>query len=163
MFQIEEGLAAVTNLPRVRAKGRYLFAGEDKFFIKGVTYGPFPENSRGEPLPEDDTVARDFELMRRAGVNAIRVYYVPPRHFLDIAARHGIRVNALCPGYVATDINQDFFATDAGKALIKRIPQRRLGRVEELDGPLLLLCFDAGSYMTGSVIAVDGGHLVSSL
>ncbi len=92
MFQIEEGLAAVTNLPRVRAKGRYLFAGEDKFFIKGVTYGPFPENSRGEPLPEDDTVARDFELMRRAGVNAIRVYYVPPRHFLDIAARHGIRV-----------------------------------------------------------------------
>lgn len=78
-------------------------------------------------------------------------------------ARHGIRVNALCPGYVETDINQDFFATDAGRTLIKRIPQRRLGRVEELDGPLLLLCSDAGSYMTGSVIAVDGGHLVSSL
>ncbi|HYH19663.1 MAG TPA: glucose 1-dehydrogenase [Azospirillum sp.] len=78
-------------------------------------------------------------------------------------ARHGIRVNALCPGYVETDINQEFFATDAGKALIKRIPQRRLGRPDELDGPLLLLCSDAGSYMTGSVIAVDGGHLVSSL
>jgi len=92
MFQIEEGLAGVSSLPRVVAKGRYLFAGEDKFFIKGVTYGPFPENSRGESLPEDDTVARDFELMRRAGVNSIRVYYVPSRHFLDIAARHGIRV-----------------------------------------------------------------------
>jgi glycosyltransferase involved in cell wall biosynthesis len=92
MFQIEEGLAGVESLPRVRAKGRYLFVGEDKFFIKGVTYGPFPENSRGEPLPEDETVARDFELMRRAGVNAIRVYYVPSRRFLDIAARHGIRV-----------------------------------------------------------------------
>lgn len=92
MFQIEEGLAGVTSLPRVVARGRYLFAGEDKFFVKGVTYGPFPENSRGEPLPEDDTVARDFELMRRAGVNSIRVYYVPPRRFLDIAARHGIRV-----------------------------------------------------------------------
>lgn len=78
-------------------------------------------------------------------------------------ARHGIRVNALCPGYVSTDINQGFFDTEAGKALIKRIPQRRLGRPEELDGPLLLLCSDAGSYMTGSVIAVDGGHLVSSL
>lgn len=92
MFQIEEGLAGVKTLPRVRAKGRYLFAGEDKFFIKGVTYGPFPENSRGEPLPEDETVHRDFELMRRAGVNSIRVYYVPLRHFLDIAAAHGIRV-----------------------------------------------------------------------
>jgi len=78
-------------------------------------------------------------------------------------ARHGIRVNALCPGYLETNLNQDFFASDAGKALIKRIPQRRLGRLDELDGPLLLLCSDAGSYMTGSVIAVDGGHLVSSL
>src|SRR3954452_14910606 len=78
-------------------------------------------------------------------------------------ARHNIRVNALCPGYLETELNQDFFASDAGKALIRRIPQRRLGRLEELDGPLLMLCSDAGSYMTGSVIAVDGGHLVSSL
>lgn len=78
-------------------------------------------------------------------------------------ARYEIRVNALCPGYIETDINREFFATDAGKALIKRIPQRRLGQIEELDGPLLLLCSQAGSYMTGSVIAADGGHLVSSL
>lgn len=78
-------------------------------------------------------------------------------------ARHSIRVNALCPGYIETDINRAFFATDAGKALIRRIPQRRLGQVGDLDGPLLLLCSDAGRYMTGSVVAVDGGHLVSSL
>ncbi len=78
-------------------------------------------------------------------------------------ARYRIRVNALCPGYIETDLNRDFFASDAGKALIKRIPQRRLGRAEELEGALLLLCSDAGSYMTGAVLAVDGGHLVSSL
>ncbi|BAI74895.1 3-oxoacyl-[acyl-carrier-protein] reductase (plasmid) [Azospirillum sp. B510] len=78
-------------------------------------------------------------------------------------ARHGIRVNALCPGYLETELNQEFFASEAGKALIRRIPQRRLGRLDELDAPLLLLASDAGSYMTGSVIAVDGGHLVSSL
>ncbi|WP_395456958.1 SDR family NAD(P)-dependent oxidoreductase [Azospirillum melinis] len=78
-------------------------------------------------------------------------------------ARHDIRVNALCPGYVETELNADFFASDAGKALIKRIPQRRLGRLSDLDGPLLLLASDAGAYMTGSVLAVDGGHLVSSL
>ncbi len=62
-----------------------------------------------------------------------------------------------------TDLNHDFFAGPAGQALIQRIPQRRLGRTEELDGPLLLLCSDAGSYMTGAVIAVHGGHLVNTL
>lgn len=78
-------------------------------------------------------------------------------------ARHGIRVNALCPGYIETDLNRDFFAGDAGKALIKRVPQRRLGQMSELDGPLLLLASDAGSFMTGTEIVADGGHLVSSL
>jgi NAD(P)-dependent dehydrogenase (short-subunit alcohol dehydrogenase family) len=78
-------------------------------------------------------------------------------------ARHGIRVNALAPGYIETELNSGFFATDAGKALVKRIPQRRIGRVDELDGALMLLASDASSYMTGSVIAVDGGHLVSGL
>ena len=78
-------------------------------------------------------------------------------------ARFGIRVNALCPGYFETALNADFFATDAGKALVKRIPQRRLGRPEELDGALLLLASDLGSYITGTTLVVDGGHLVSSL
>jgi len=78
-------------------------------------------------------------------------------------ARDGIRVNALCPGYIETDINRDFFASEAGQQLIKRIPQRRLGRPEELDGALLLLASAAGSYITGATIEVDGGHLVSSL
>jgi len=78
-------------------------------------------------------------------------------------ARHGIRVNALCPGYIETPINADFFATDAGKALIRRIPQRRLGQVTDLDAPLLLLASDASAFMTGSIVAVDGGHLVSGL
>ena len=78
-------------------------------------------------------------------------------------ARHGIRVNALCPGYVETPINAEFFATDAGQAQIRRIPQRRLGQLCDLDAPLLLLASDNAAYMTGSVIAVDGGHLVSGL
>jgi NAD(P)-dependent dehydrogenase (short-subunit alcohol dehydrogenase family) len=78
-------------------------------------------------------------------------------------ARYGIRVNALAPGYIETELNDDFFSSDAGKALIRRIPQRRLGEAKELDGPLLLLASDAGSYMTGSVVAADGGHLVSGL
>ena len=78
-------------------------------------------------------------------------------------ARHGIRVNALAPGYIETDINRDFFATDAGKAQVKRIPMRRLGHQQELDGALLLLASEAGSFMTGSVLVADGGHLLSPL
>lgn len=78
-------------------------------------------------------------------------------------ARHGIRVNALSPGYIETELNRDFFATDQGKALIRRVPQRQLGRPEDLDGALLLLLSDLGRFITGADIAVDGGHLVSSL
>jgi NAD(P)-dependent dehydrogenase (short-subunit alcohol dehydrogenase family) len=78
-------------------------------------------------------------------------------------ARYRIRVNAIAPGYVETDLNRDFFASEPGKALIARIPQRRLGRLEDLDGSLLLLASDASAYMTGSAIVVDGGHLQSTL
>ncbi|MES3003811.1 MAG: SDR family NAD(P)-dependent oxidoreductase [Pseudomonadota bacterium] len=78
-------------------------------------------------------------------------------------ARLGIRVNALAPGYFETELNDEFFRSEAGQALVKRIPQRRLGRVEELDAPLLLLVSDQSSYMTGCVIPVDGGHLVNTL
>jgi NAD(P)-dependent dehydrogenase (short-subunit alcohol dehydrogenase family) len=78
-------------------------------------------------------------------------------------ARHGIRVNALAPGYVETDLNRDFFASEAGAAMIRRIPQRRLGRASDLDGALLLLASDASAYMTGSSVVVDGGHLQSTL
>ena len=78
-------------------------------------------------------------------------------------ARYGIRVNALCPGYIETDLNRDFFESDAGKAVVKRIPQRRLGTLADLEGPLLFLCSDASRFVTGSSLVADGGHLVSSL
>lgn len=78
-------------------------------------------------------------------------------------ARYGIRVNAIAPGYFVTELNAEFLASEPGKELIKRIPMRRLGEYKDLDGPLLLLASDASAFMTGSVITVDGGHLVSSL
>jgi len=78
-------------------------------------------------------------------------------------ARHGIRVNSLCPGFFPTEINADYLDSDAGQAMLKRIPMRRVGRTEELDAPLLLLLSDEGSFITGTELNVDGGHLVSSL
>lgn len=78
-------------------------------------------------------------------------------------ARYGIRVNALCPGYVGTDMNAEFFATEAGRQMIERIPMRRLGNPDDLNGAFLLMACDASAWMTGAAVAVDGGHLVSSL
>lgn len=78
-------------------------------------------------------------------------------------ARHRIRVNALLPGYVVTDLNRDFLHSEAGDKLRARIPSRRFGEMTDLDGPLLLLASDAGAAMSGATVAVDGAHLVSSL
>jgi NAD(P)-dependent dehydrogenase (short-subunit alcohol dehydrogenase family) len=78
-------------------------------------------------------------------------------------ARHGIRVNALAPGYVETELNREFFASEKGRAMIRRIPMRRLVRMEDLIEPLMLLAGAGGAFMTGSVLPVDGGHLISTL
>ncbi len=78
-------------------------------------------------------------------------------------AKLGIRVNALAPGYISTELNAEFLSSPAGERLKSRIPQQRFGQPEDLDGPLLLLASDAGRFITGAVLAVDGGHLVSSL
>ncbi len=78
-------------------------------------------------------------------------------------SRHGVRVNALAPGYIRTELNEEFLDSKAGQALVSRIPQRRLGELAELDGPLLLLVSDASSFITGTVIPVDGGHLLNAL
>lgn len=78
-------------------------------------------------------------------------------------ARYGIRVNAIAPGYIETEINAGYFDTEPGQKMVARIPMRRLGDKNDLDGPLLLLASEASAYMTGSVIEVDGGHLCSTL
>ena len=78
-------------------------------------------------------------------------------------ARHAIRVNAIAPGYIETDFNREFLRSERGMRLVRGIPQRRAGRPEELDGALLLLASDASSFMTGSVITVDGGHACTSV
>lgn len=79
-------------------------------------------------------------------------------------SRYNIRVNALAPGYFITEINQEQFADGSAEDfLMRRVPMSRVGDLREIAGPLLLLASDAGSYMTGSIIAVDGGHVCSSL
>lgn len=77
-------------------------------------------------------------------------------------AQYGIRVNAIAPGYFETDLNRGYLQSEYGRNMISRIPFQRTGDVSELEGPLLLLASDAGSYMSGTVISVDGGHAVNA-
>jgi NAD(P)-dependent dehydrogenase (short-subunit alcohol dehydrogenase family) len=78
-------------------------------------------------------------------------------------ARKGITVNAVAPGYFETDMNRGFLRSEVGQALIQRIPMGRSGMAQDLDGALLLLVAEAGAYITGAVIPVDGGHAVASV
>lgn len=76
-------------------------------------------------------------------------------------ARYNIRVNSIAPGYILTEINKEYFESDDSAPMIKRIPQRRIGDVSDLDGTLLLLASNkASGYMTGTTVVVDGGHLL---
>lgn len=79
------------------------------------------------------------------------------------AARYGIRVNALAPGYILTDVSRLLLESDQAPEFMKGIPMRRFGEFSDLDGPILLLASDASRYMTGSVVVVDGGHICASL
>lgn len=75
----------------VRVRAKFFFEGEKKFFIKGVTYGPFAPDENGEYFGTPEGAARDLDLMVEAGVNLVRIYYVPPRWFLDLCEKRHIR------------------------------------------------------------------------
>ena len=78
-------------------------------------------------------------------------------------APHGIRVNAIAPGYIETDLNRDYLRSSAGAKLVERIALGRFGQASDLDGALLLLASDAGRFMTGTTLVVDGGHTLAFL
>jgi NAD(P)-dependent dehydrogenase (short-subunit alcohol dehydrogenase family) len=72
-------------------------------------------------------------------------------------ARHNINVNAICPGYIRTEMNADYWDTERGKKFVDGFPRRRVGKPEDLDGLLLLLCSGQSGFMTGASIAIDDG------
>jgi NAD(P)-dependent dehydrogenase (short-subunit alcohol dehydrogenase family) len=79
---------------------------------------------------------------------------------LELAFK-GIRVNAIAPGWIVTEINHEYLTTGSGAAMKRQIPMGRFGETRDLDGPLLLLVSDAGRYMTGATIVVDGGQVIA--
>jgi GT2 family glycosyltransferase len=85
-------LSAGGTPPRPRVAGKFIFIGEEKFYVRGVTYGPFKPEADGCEYHDPQTVARDFALMAANNINTVRTYTMPPRWLLDIALKHGLRV-----------------------------------------------------------------------
>src|SRR5689334_20287212 len=83
---------AVSRRVHVRAHGKFLIAGDEKFYVRGVTYGTFAPNEDGDQFPSRETVHRDFQLMAANRINAIRTYTSPPVWVLDAAEEHGLKV-----------------------------------------------------------------------
>ena len=81
-----------SSLARPSARGKFLFVGSEKFYVRGVTYGTFRPDESGSEFPRPVAVRRDFELMARSGINTVRTYTAPPRWVLDAAQAQGLRV-----------------------------------------------------------------------
>ena len=85
-------LSAPPVLEAIRIRAKFFYAGDEKFFLKGVTYGPFAPDAEGHFVGTPERARTDFALMGELGVNVIRIYHVPPRWLLDVAAEFGLRV-----------------------------------------------------------------------
>ena len=105
---------------------------------------------------------REQKLLTNYAASKAAVVQLTKTSALELA-QHNIRVNAICPGYFETDLNRGWLSSPDGQNMISRIPQRRVGDLEDLNGPLLLLASRAGALMTGTSMIVDGGHVLSSL
>jgi NAD(P)-dependent dehydrogenase (short-subunit alcohol dehydrogenase family) len=133
--------------------------------LKGVWLMAQEVTRRMIHCEQDGSIINIASVLGERGISQLPGYCASKGGIINLTramavelAPHGIRVNAIAPGYIETDMNREFFATQAGQRLIKRIPQRRLGQTEDLDGVLLLLASNASRYMTGSVITIDGGQ-----
>jgi hypothetical protein len=136
-------------LARPRVGGKFLFAGSEKLWVRGVTYGTFAARANGEDYPDDEQLDRDFAAMRASGVNALRCYTVPPRRLLDGAQHHGLRVMVGLPWeqHVA-------FLDDEGRA--DDIERRVRAGVRACAGHPAVLCYAIGNEIPASIVRWHG-------
>jgi len=141
------------TIVRPHVRGKFLYVGDEKFYVRGVTYGPFRPNDVGCEYHDRHTVNRDFALMAASGVNAVRVYTVPPRWLLDAAARHGLRVMVGLPW--EQHIN---FLDEAERQL--SIEERVRAGVRQCRNHPAVLCYTLGNEIPAGIVRWYGHRKV---
>jgi GT2 family glycosyltransferase len=134
---------------RPRVEGKFLFVGQEKFWVKGVTYGTFRPDESGQEFYDPVKVEKDFALMARNGFNSVRTYTVPPRWLLDLAHRHGLRVMVGLPW------EEHIAFLDEGKRA-RSILGRVRSAVRSCSGHPAVLCFVVGNEIPASIVRWHG-------
>ncbi|MGV8073663.1 MAG: glycosyltransferase [Syntrophobacteraceae bacterium] len=146
---------AVVDGVRPHVEGKFIFVGEEKFYIRGVTYGPFHPDENGCEYHDPETVERDFQKMASYGINAVRTYTVPPRWLLDIGEKHGLRIMVGLPW-------EEHIAFLENKKLAQDIEDRVRAGVRSCAGHPALLCFTIGNEIPASIVRWYGARRIES-
>ncbi len=140
---------------RPRVAGKFLFVGDEKFYIRGVTYGPFRPDEEGCEYHTPEQVEQDFELMARYGINSVRTYTVPPRWLLDIAQKHGLRVMVGLPW-------EEHITFLDNRKLAQDIERRVREGVRACSGHPALLAFTIGNEIPATIVRWFGRHRIEA-
>jgi len=140
---------------RPRVEGKFLYVGDEKFYVRGVTYGPFRPEEDGCEYHTPDVVDRDFAQMAESGINAVRVYTVPPRWLLDVAQRHGLRVMIGLPW-------EEHITFLDNRKLAQDIERRVREGVREATGHPALLCYTIGNEIPASIVRWFGHRRIEA-
>jgi O-antigen biosynthesis protein len=143
----------ITNFPKVVASGRCLLAKDEKYYIRGATYGPFGAEGSSQEYGDPNRVNRDFARMAAAGINAIRTYTVPPRWLLDAAQNNRLRVmvGLAWEQHVA-------FLDDPG--LVRAIQRKVASNVRACGDHPAICCYAIGNEIPASVVRWHGARKV---
>ncbi|AFZ29511.1 glycosyl transferase family 2 [Gloeocapsa sp. PCC 7428] len=136
---------SITQPLRPQVRGKFLFIGEEKLYICGVTYGTFRPDKNGNDYPHPLKVESDFATMAAKGINAVRTYTVPPRWLLDVAAKYGLRVMVGLPW-------EQHIAFLEDKNRIKAIKERIRVGAQACAGHPALLCYAIGNEIPASIV-----------
>ena len=175
--QVEADLGRIdilVNNSGVSVQGRVLEVSEEDFdYVMGTNAKGafFVAQQVAHVMASKKTPGRIINIASVAGLRALSqlsVYCMSKAAIIHMTramavewGRLGINVNAICPGYIETELNSAYFATEGGQKLINMLPRRRVGKPEDLDGLLLLLASDASRFINGAAITADDGLAAS--
>jgi|RhiMetdeSRZDD1v2_1073273.scaffolds.fasta_scaffold89715_2 GT2 family glycosyltransferase len=153
LTEISPTLPDTLNTRRPQVQGKFLFVGDEKLWIRGVTYGTFRPDADGNEYQDPETVEQDFAQMAESGLNAIRTYTVPPRWLLDAAQRHGLRVMIGLPWEQHVTFLDD-------KKRARSIEARIRAGVRSCAGHPAVLCYAIGNEIPAPIVRWYGKRRV---